>query len=101
MNSIIVDLLQPRLDANVSKDMKHLLKSPFCIHQGTQKLCCPLNETDIDNFDPDKDVPSIEQLLSAAKYPEEHRETIQQFNRCQDTMKNVIRQQRKSRNGST
>ncbi|KAJ4459901.1 putative DNA primase small subunit [Paratrimastix pyriformis] len=42
----------PRLDANVSMIMKHLLKSPFCVHPGTGLVSIPLSARHINDFKP-------------------------------------------------
>eukprot|EP01056_Protomagalhaensia_sp_Gyna25_P001091 Protomagalhaensia_sp_Gyna_25__1090@NODE_152_length_4807_cov_90_610529_g118_i0_p3_GENE_NODE_152_length_4807_cov_90_610529_g118_i0NODE_152_length_4807_cov_90_610529_g118_i0_p3_ORF_typecomplete_len416_score76_32DNA_primase_S/PF01896_19/9_1e49_NODE_152_length_4807_cov_90_610529_g118_i034784725 len=62
LDIIMVHTLQPRLDINVSKDVGHLLKAPFVIHQGTGKVCCPLRLPDIEAFDPEL-VPLVSQLV--------------------------------------
>jgi DNA primase small subunit len=51
----------PRLDIEVTKGMNHLLKSPFCVHPKTGRVCVPIDLERLDDFDLDK-VPKLEDL---------------------------------------
>jgi DNA primase small subunit len=59
---IIIEYMYPRLDIEVSRHMIHLLKSPFCVHPGTGRVCVPIDPAHADSFDP-FDVPTASQLL--------------------------------------
>ncbi|KAH3676248.1 hypothetical protein WICMUC_002125 [Wickerhamomyces mucosus] len=56
---LILETLYPRLDVEVSRQMIHLLKSPFCIHPGTGNVCVPFDSRQ--PFDP-MSSPNLHQL---------------------------------------
>jgi DNA primase small subunit len=62
LEDIILQYTYPRLDAEVSKHRNHLLKSPFCIHPKTSRVCVPVDPARIDDFNPET-VPTVGQLL--------------------------------------
>lgn len=63
IDEIMFQYCYPRLDVEVTKGLNHLLKSPFCIHPKTGRVCVPIDIEKLDSFDPDK-VPTIEELCA-------------------------------------
>lgn len=59
---ILLEYTYPRLDAAVSKHLNHLLKSPFCVHPKSGRICVPVDPSSVDEFDP-LDVPTVTELL--------------------------------------
>ena len=59
---IRLEYTYPRLDAEVSKKLNHLLKSPFVVHPGTGRVCVPIDIRSVEDFDP-FEVPTVAQLL--------------------------------------
>lgn len=59
---IRLEYTYPRLDAEVSKKLNHLLKSPFVIHPSTGRVCVPIDVRKLDEFDP-FEAPVVTDLL--------------------------------------
>ncbi|KAI9486878.1 MAG: DNA primase small subunit [Benjaminiella poitrasii] len=49
---IMFQYCYPRLDIKVSTNINHLLKSPFCVHPKTLKVCVPIRVEECEKFDP-------------------------------------------------
>jgi len=62
LKDVVIQYTYPRLDINVSKQMNHLLKSPFVVHPKTGRVCVPIDPAKLDEFDPLK-VPTIGRLV--------------------------------------
>jgi DNA primase small subunit len=69
----------PRLDINVSKMQNHLLKSPFCVHPKTGRVCVPMDVGKIDEFDPFA-VPTLPQVIKEmGDYDNQHGEAAKKM----------------------
>ncbi len=63
-DEVYLSFIYPRLDAPVSGDSKHLLKSPFVIHPKTGNVCVPFTSlADVLAFAPSQ-VPTLKGLLN-------------------------------------
>ncbi|KAG0042922.1 hypothetical protein BGZ83_012022 [Gryganskiella cystojenkinii] len=62
LRDIMFQYTYPRLDEKVSTNINHLLKSPFCVHPKTGRVCVPIEIEKCDEFDPTA-APTVEQLI--------------------------------------
>ena len=49
---LVFSYVYPRLDVEVSRHINHLLKSPFCIHPKTGKICSIIDPNNVETFNP-------------------------------------------------
>ncbi|KAH9932957.1 uncharacterized protein B0H18DRAFT_1102183 [Fomitopsis serialis] len=54
MQEIVLQYTYLRLNAEVSKHRKHLLKATFCVHPKTGRICVPVDPSAIDSFRPER-----------------------------------------------
>lgn len=77
LENLVMTYLYPRIDANVSTGINHLLKSPWCVHPKTGKICVPINPNRPDDFKCN-DVPTLTQVIrelgTIGKDAESHKE---------------------------
>lgn len=68
----------PRLDINVSKEINHLLKAPFCVHPKTGRVCVPFRASEVDGFRPGERAPGLGTLLAEMEKPGEATKRMQE-----------------------
>lgn len=74
LKDVVLQFTYPRLDINVSKQMNHLLKSPFVVHPKTGRVCVPINPDNVDAFNP-LEVPTIGRLVEELNRSGDPRQT--------------------------
>lgn len=67
-------LLYPRLDWNVTIQISHLLKGPFCVHPKTGYISVPMSIEKLEQFEFDK-IPKIDYLIEYENNDEKERFT--------------------------
>lgn len=77
LKDVVLQYTYPRLDINVSKQMNHLLKSPFVVHPKTGRVCVPIDPDRLDDFNP-TEVPTVGSLA-------------EELNRCGDARQTSLR----------
>ncbi|CAG9767071.1 unnamed protein product [Ceutorhynchus assimilis] len=65
----------PRLDVHVTRSLDHLLKTPFCVHPKTEKICIPFEAEKVDDFDLEK-VPTLSKVIEELKTYDEREDTL-------------------------
>ncbi|OHT07360.1 DNA primase small subunit [Tritrichomonas foetus] len=85
---LIFSFTFPRLDANVTITMNHLLKSPFSFHPKSGLISLPIPESKFDEFPPNW-VPKLEDLLAGDSDAEEvYRNAVKQFDEFRKRLEN-------------
>jgi DNA primase small subunit len=88
---IVFAYVFPKLDANVSKGVNHLLKAPFSVHPKTGKVCVPFEPKSVHLFNPDE-VCTVEQLQQELdRYEATHRSDSSSTSDVKDYQKTSIR----------
>ena len=63
LEALVFAYLYPRLDAHVSNNINHLLKSPFCVHPKTGNICVPFDPNKYEQFQLAK-VPTLTTVIN-------------------------------------
>ncbi|KAF9349281.1 hypothetical protein BGX26_012390 [Mortierella sp. AD094] len=90
LRDIIFQYTYPRLDDKVSVDIRHLLKSPFCIHPKTGRVCVPIPIETCENFDP-ASAPTVPQLVRELNEYDANHPATEGGSKLQDWQKTSLR----------
>lgn len=86
--TLIFQTLYPRLDVEVSRQIIHLLKSPFCVHPGTGNICVPFAaDQDFSPFD----APNLKGLLEERECGEKSTSLAPYVDFFQDFVNKLLR----------
>ncbi len=70
-DSAITHVLWPRIDAQVTRDPKHKIKAPFCVHPRTSRVCVWLESPNVNPYtteiDPLENAAALARALSQKK----------------------------------
>ncbi|KAF8942532.1 hypothetical protein BGZ47_006393 [Haplosporangium gracile] len=88
---IMFQYTYPRLDDKVSTNINHLLKSPFCVHPKTGRVCVPIPIEDCEKFDPSSP-PTVPKLVRELDHYDATHPIADGDSKLQDWQKTSLRE---------